>query len=48
MGGSEVLAQFLKFVEDLQSTLFINNWGMSLVGLQVLTMNLPGAVILLL
>ena len=46
MGGSEVLlTRFLKLVEDLQSTIFINYWDMSFEGLQVLTMNLPGPVL---
>lgn len=50
MGGSEILlAQFLKLVEDLKSTLFINNWDMSITGtpegLQVLIMNLSGPVL---
>ena len=45
-GGSEVLlTPFLKLVEDLQSTIFINYWDMSFEGLQVLTMNLPGPVL---
>lgn len=47
MGGSEVLlTQFLKLVEDLQSTIFIHYQDMSFEGLQVLTMNLPGPVLL--
>lgn len=47
MGGSEVLlTQFLKLVEDLQSTIFIHYQDTSFEGLQVLTMNLPGPVLL--